>query len=66
MTAPNSLDLDQAQYFVRPYLVPKCGWSMDKNSRHKQKNSYKYNDTWITRIDWVRLYWLVVYLQGQI
>ena len=41
----NSLDLDQVQYFVRPYLVPKCGLSIDDNSRQKRKNSYKYNDT---------------------
>ena len=45
MTVSNSLDLDQALYFVRPYLVPKCGKSIDDNSRHSQKNSYKYDDT---------------------
>ena len=34
MTVPNSLDLDQAQYFVGPNLIQKCGWSIDDNSRH--------------------------------
>ena len=65
MTVPNSLNLDQAQYVVVPNLVPQYGWS-DDNSRHKRKNSYEYNDTWITRINWVRLYWHLVYLQGRI
>ena len=45
ITVPNSLDLYQAQYCARPYLVPKCGLSIDDNSRQKRKNSYKYNDT---------------------
>ena len=34
MTVPNSLDFDQAQYFVWPNLVPKCGCSIDDNSSH--------------------------------
>ena len=45
MTVPNSLDLDQAQYYVGPNLVPKCSLSIDDNSRHLRKNSYEYNDT---------------------
>ena len=37
MTVLNSLDLDEAGYFVRPDLVPNClqiGSSIDDNSQH--------------------------------
>ena len=48
MTVLNSLDLDEAQYFVRPDLVPNC-FQMWLISRCQQstlvEKSYEYNDT---------------------
>ena len=49
MTVPNSLDLDQAHYFVDSDLVPNClqMWLINRlqQSLLAEKNSYEYDDT---------------------
>ena len=48
MTVPNSLDLDQAGYFVSPDLVPNClqMWLINRwQESPLAKKCYEYDDT---------------------